>query len=289
MLDECLALLAPQSGETIVDGTLGNAGHALKILESLGPSGHLLGIDRDARMVTRARARLTGLPATVCHGNFSELDKHLASQAITGVDGILLDLGVASPQIDEGECGFSYRVDGPLDMRMSADEGPTAAEWINTAPEKEIADVLYQYGDERRSRRIAKSIVNRRQQARIRGTGELSDLICRSVPGGNRRRMHPARRSFQAIRIYLNREIEHLERFLKHLPEWLNPNGRCIIISYHSLEDRPVKQAFLAGAQEGLYERLTRKPHRPTDAEVELNPRSRSAKVRAIRRLEGVA
>jgi 16S rRNA (cytosine1402-N4)-methyltransferase len=285
MLDASLRLLAPRPGEVVVDGTLGNAGHALAILDRLGPAGRLVGIDRDPRRVARARARLKDRPADVLHGNFSRLDVHLGGLGLDGADAVLLDLGAASPQLDDAEAGFSYRREGPLDMRMNPEAGPSAADWLNRAPQKELADVLYTYGQERHSRRIARAIVARRQRAPLRTTTELADLIRHAVPG-RRRRHHPARRSFQAIRIFINREIEHLTRFLERLPDWLNPGGRCVVISYHSLEDRPVKRAFLAGQQAGRYERLTRKPLRPTDEEVARNPRSRSAKLRAVRRLE---
>jgi len=227
-----------------------------------------------------------GAPFEVAEINFSEMDRALDQHANGKADAILLDLGFSSPQVDKGERGFSYRIDGPLDMRMTPDEGPTAAEWLESATEKEIADVIYQHGDERHSRRIARAIVRVRESAPIRTTCELAEIIRRAMPRTKkRRRHHPARRSFQAIRIHINREMEHLAMFLKKLPDMLNPNGRCVIISYHSHEDRPVKVSFLEGAQNKLYERLTRKPLTPSDEEVETNPRSRSAKVRAIRRL----
>ena len=288
MLPECMRLLNPRPGETVVDGTLGLAGHALAIAEALGEDGHLIGVDRDPRMSERARARLVGTTAGVVCGNFSDLDSILRDLGCGGVDGILLDLGVASPQIDDAGRGFSYRGEGPLDMRMTPGEGPSAAEWLKTASEEEIARVIWEYGDERLSRRIARAIVKARAVAEIRSTGELAETIRRAVPSG-RRRLHPARRSFQAIRIFINREITHLERFLRILPGLLKPGGRCVIVSYHSLEDRPVKNAFRAGAREGVYEILTPKPLRASAAEVRSNPRSRSAKLRAVRRMEGGA
>jgi len=287
MLSEVMQLLNPRPGETIVDATVGCGGHAEAIQRALGETGRLIGVDRDPAMAERARERLadTGHPATcVLNNSFSELNEILAGQACLA-DGILLDLGVASPQIDDGERGFSYRADGPLDMRMSPDGG-SALDWINSAPEKEIADVLYQYGDERHSRRIARAVVRSRRETRIRRTVELAEIIRRAAPRGARR-LHPARRSFQAIRIYINREMDHLERFLNILPGLLNTDGRCVVISYHSLEDRRVKNAFRDGKRAGQYDVLTRKPLRPSDAEVRANPRSRSARVRAIRRRSG--
>jgi len=173
-------------------------------------------------------------------------------------------------------------------MRMTP-EGIPAREWINHVPEKELADVLYQYGEERHSRRIARAIVQARTRSPIRGTSELAEIIRRASPSGPRR-LHPARRSFQAIRIYLNRELEHLDRFLETLPALLKDGGRCVVISYHSLEDRRVKTAFREGVRQDLYEALTRKPLRPTDEETASNPRSRSARVRGVRRTaKGVA
>lgn len=286
MLQETLRLLNPQPGELMADGTLGAGGHAEAVLNALSNTGRLIGIDRDPEMAGRTSARLSGIfgdRVTVVSANFSAMDEVFSSLSIDGADGILLDLGVASPHLDRGERGFSYRTDGPLDMRMDP-ESPSAEEWINRAREEEIADVLFQYGEERRSRRIARAIVRARERSAIRRTVELAEIIRRAMPPGPRK-LHPARRSFQAIRIFLNRELEHLELFLEKLPRLLRPNGRCVIISYHSLEDRRVKNAFREGARGDLYEALTPKPLRPTPAEVRSNPRSRSAKLRAICRM----
>lgn len=289
MLSEVMQLLEPGPGEIIVDATVGCAGHAKAIRQRLGGTGLLLGLDRDPGMAERARERLrsdSDASAKIVCANFSELDTVLKAEAEGRADGILADLGFASPQVDEAERGFSYRMDGPLDMRMNGEGDLTAEEWVNTAPEKEVADIIYQYGEERFSRRIARAIVWARDAGRITRTTQLAEIIRRAVRKGPRR-LHPARRAFQAIRIHVNREMEHIERFLEILPDLLNPGGRCVMISYHSLEDRRVKNAFLAGAQSGLYERLTRKPLRPTPEEIKRNPRSRSAKVRAVRRTSG--
>ena len=286
MLSPCLHLLDPRPGEVIVDGTLGDGGHAAELAAALGPTGRLIALDRDPWMIERAETRLAGSCATFIHANFSALDTLLHGLEIGAVDGILLDLGLASPQISDGARGFAYRVEGPLDMRMTPKQTLSAGAWINKAPQEEIARVIRDYGQERFFRRIARAIVTRRQAARIRSTTDLAEIIRRAVPAGPRR-LHPARRTFQAIRIFVNREIDHLEKFLDILPRLLNTGGRCVIISYHSLEDRPVKLAFLDGARKGLYERLTHKPMRPSDAEVRRNPQSRSAKVRAVRRLCG--
>jgi len=284
MLEECLSLLAPRPGEVMVDGTLGLGGHAVRIAEALGESGRLIGMDRDDEMLSLAGRRLEGLGVEMVAGNFSELDEHLRRLGVAGVDGVLLDLGVASAQLDRGCRGLSYRREGPLDMRLTRGEGLSAAEWLHSAGEEEIAGVIREYGEERYARRIARGIVEARRRGRIETTGALADVIRRSAPGG-RRRLHPARRTFQAMRIFINREIEHLERFLRVLPGVLNPGGRCVIITYHSLEDRPVKRAFREGVKAGVYEALTGKPLRPSGAEVRENPRSRSAKLRAVRRV----
>lgn len=290
MRAEVLHLLAPRPGDTVVDGTLGAGGHSAAILEALDGAGLLVGIDRDPAMIEVARRRLgasAGARVELVHANYSEIDTVLPSVGGGPADGILLDLGVASPQIDQSERGFSYRIDGPLDMRMGPDAEMTAEKWINAVDEGDLADVLYRYGEERLSRRIARAIVRERQRSPIRRTTELAEIIARAVPGGPRR-LHPARRSFQAIRIYLNHELDHLDRFLETLPAVLRPGGRCVVISYHSLEDRRVKTAFRAGIQEGQYEAVTRKPLRPAAGEIDTNPRSRSARVRAVRRAEGV-
>jgi len=280
-----MRLLDPRPGETFVDATVGAGGHALALARALGREGTLVALDRDPHMLDLAAARLAGAGCVVrpLRGNFAALGVHLADLAPEGVDGVLLDLGLASPQLDDPSRGFSYRADGPLDMRMSPGEGESAAEWINRAGEAELAQVLKTYGEERFARRLARAIVRARERQPIRRTSELAEVLRRAYPSGPRR-LHPARRSFQAIRIYLNRELDHLERFLRDLPQVLKPGGRCAVISYHSLEDRRVKEAFREGAREGLYELLTRKPLRPSAQEAERNPRSRSARLRAVRR-----
>ena len=291
MLMAVQRLLDVKPGETIVDGTVGLGGHAESIIGALGEDGLLLGLDRDALMAERARERLAAsarCQVRVVVANYSQLADQLQAAGKSLADGILLDLGVASPQIDDPERGFSYRADGPLDMRMTGNQGQSAAEWINHVGEKELADVLYTLGDERFSRRIARAIVAARSHSPIRRTRELAEIIRHAVPRGPRR-LHPARRSFQAIRIYINRELEHLDRFLADLPHMLQPGGRCVIISYHSHEDRRVKNAFRDGAGSGVYEALTRKPLRPSPEETRMNPRSRSARLRAVRRCrEGI-
>jgi len=284
MLDEVMRLLAPRRGEVMVDGTLGCGGHARVIGRALGEEGLLIGLDRDAAMVEAAGLdRVEGMRARTVVGNFRALDSHMAALACAGADGVLLDLGFSSAQVDDASRGFSYRVDGPLDMRMTGGEAVSAEDVINTSPEEELARILRAYGEERFSRRIARRIVEVRKRRRIRRTTDLAEIICGAVPRG-RRRLHPARRSFQALRIFVNGELDDLDGFLEALPGILRPGGRCVVIAYHSLEDRRVKRAFRDGARAGTYELLTRKPVRPSAAEVRRNPRSRSARVRAVRR-----
>jgi 16S rRNA (cytosine1402-N4)-methyltransferase len=287
MLEESLRLLDPQPGETLVDGTLGAGGHSRAILTALGAAGRLIGVDRDPKMAQIAREKLLGVSAgakvEILTGHFGDLPAVLAALGVEAADGVLLDLGVASPQLDDPSRGLSYRADGPLDMRLTPDAELSAEEWINHVSQDDLAQVLREYGEERFSGRIARTIVEARARKPIRRTGELAEIIARSVPRGPRR-LHPARRSFQALRIRINEEMQQLERFLAALAGLLKPGGRCAIISYHSLEDRRVKNAFRDGAREGIYELLTRKPMRPSLAEVSANPRSRSARLRAVRK-----
>jgi 16S rRNA (cytosine1402-N4)-methyltransferase len=238
-------------------------------------------------MAQLARERLldvsAGAKVEILTGRFGDLPSVLATVGVEAADGVLLDLGVASPQLDDPSRGLSYRADGPLDMRLTPDAELSAEEWINQVSQDELARVLREYGEERFSGRIARAIVEARARKRIRRTGELAEIIARSVPRGPRR-LHPARRSFQALRIRVNEEMQQLERFLAALARLLKPGGRCAIISYHSLEDRRVKNAFRDGAREGIYELLTRKPMRPSAEEIAANPRSRSARLRAARK-----
>jgi len=286
MVEECLRLLAPRPGEKFVDATLGDGGHAIRIAAMLAPGGLLLGLDRDRTMIERARSRLAGLPVRLRCGNFADLPRHLREEGIGRVDGVMVDLGVASSQLDDPSRGLSYRGDGPLDMRLDRDGGVCAEDWVNNAPEHEIARVISAFGEERHAKRIARAIVRARAVSPVRTTGALAEIIRRASRPGPRRH-HPARRTFQAIRIFINRELESLESLLDALPGILRPGGRCVILSYHSLEDRLVKTAFREGARAGIYEILTPKPLRPADDEVAANPRSRSARLRAARRLNG--
>ena len=278
-----------------VDGTAGGGGHSFEIASRL-TTGHLYSLDRDHDAIAEAGKRLAGLPATVVHSNFTEMDKVLAAHGVDGVDGILLDIGVSSHQLDTANRGFSFHMDAPLDMRMSQ-SGPTAADLINTADEREIARILWEYGEEKFSRQIARNIVEARKDKPIRTTFELSDIICESVPAAVRRAGHPARKSFQAIRIAVNGELDCLSEALDTAFGCLKEGGRLAIITFHSLEDRIVKQRFAAWRQGCICppqfpvcvcgrtpaaEPAIRKPIVATPQEEAENPRSRSAKLRCI-------
>ncbi len=302
MPNEVLALLAPRPGETFLDGTVGGGGHARLILEAIGPAGRLIGLDRDPQALAQAATVLApfGERAILQHGNFSEAAELLPALGIEALDGMLLDLGVSSYQLDATERGFSFRFDGPLDMRMDPNAGISAAEVVNTAEAEELTRIFREYGEERWAGRIARRIVRKRGEKALTSTGELAELVRQSVPGGYvPARIHPATRVFQALRIFVNDELEHISRGLSGGIDLLKPGGRLAVISFHSLEDRIVKRLFQAEAspcicpprlpvcQCGHLPRvdvLTRKGVRSSEAEVESNPRARSAVLRAIRR-----
>jgi len=288
MVREVLEYLAPRPGATIVDATLGCAAHALHILDAVRPGGLVVGVDRDPQMIAIARGVLAdhgrGRYEAV-QANYSELADVLAGLGLEAVDGILLDLGASSVQLDDPARGFSYRADGPLSMQMSPG-GPSAEDLVNGLPEKDLADVIYHYGEDRFARRIARRIVRERARDRITGTLQLARIIVRAVPRG-RRRLHPARRTFQALRIRTNFELDHLAAALAAAPALLRGGGRLVVLSYHSLEDRLVKLALREGAGKGLYRVLTRKVVRPDEAEKARNRRSRSCKLRAAERVAG--
>lgn len=279
LLDETLHWLDPKPGEIWVDATLGAAGHARQIAERLGETGRLIGFDQDPAMIDRARARLEGLPATLVHANFDQWAEVLDNLGIAAVDGVLADLGFASDQMDDPSRGLSFRNDGPLDMRLDPTLGQTAADLVNTLSEQALADVFYEYGEERKSRWVAKRIVERRRDRKFETTADLAELVRKCVPrsGG----IDPATRVFQAIRIAVNDELGALERLLSVLPYRVKPGGRVGIISFHSLEDRRVKQAF----KKDGWEPRTKKPIEASDAEIAANPRARSAKLRVARRV----
>jgi 16S rRNA (cytosine1402-N4)-methyltransferase len=281
---EVLEYLAPAPGQILVDATVGAGGHSRLLAERLGPAGRLIGLDQDPAMLEVARPRLEGLPVTLVRANFDELPEVLARLKIETVDGIVADLGVCSDQLDDPQRGLSFQQPGPLDMRLNPAQGEPASALLRRLSERDLADVFWQYGEERFSRRIARKIVEARRQAPLETTEQLADLVRRCIPRprGKRSPIDPATRVFQALRIAVNDELGALDRLLASLPEWLKPGGRAVVISFHSLEDRRVKHAF---RDRELWEVLTRKPVQAGDHETRNNPRARSAKLRAARRV----
>jgi len=278
-----LQWLRPTPGGVYVDATVGAGGHAERLLEASGPSGTVVGIDRDPEALEVARHRLArfGGRVQLVHGNFAALKTLLHGLGLREVDGVLFDLGVSSLQLQRPERGFSFHFPGPLDMRMDPGQPQTAADLVNRLSEAELADLLRRYGEEPFARRIARSIVRRRP---LRTTTELVEAVQAAVPRSRwPRRLHVATRTFQALRIATNRELECLEEALGQVPEVLRPGGRAVVISFHSLEDRLVKRAFQSDPR---LRPLTRKPVRPDAEEVRANPRARSARLRVAERVE---
>ena len=303
MPDEVLRYLAPRPGGMYVDGTLGGAGHARQILEASSPDGILVGFDRDPAALKVATERLAefGGRVRLVNRNFAELAGSLAEMGITGIDGLLLDLGVSSHQLDTAERGFSFQQDAPLDMRMDTTAGETAADLVNGLPERELERIIREYGEERWARRIAKFIVTARAAAPIETTLQLVDVIKGAVPRGAwDERLHPATRTFQGLRIAVNEELSSLEKGLAGAVRLLKKGGRAVVISFHSLEDRIVKTSFRAFAHGCTCPKsiprcvcgkvpqlkvITGKPIMAGDAEVTMNPRSRSARLRAAEKI----
>ena len=310
MLREVLAALQLESGSVVCDCTLGGAGHSVEMARAIGEDGLLIGIDQDDMALSAATERLDreapGTPHKLLKGNFGDLDELLCRAEVPGVDGILFDLGVSSPQLDIPGRGFSYHEDAPLDMRMDPGNNPlNAAQVINTYNAADLTRILSIYGEEKFAPQIAREIVRRRETRPIETTGELVEAIKAAIPAAARRRAghHPARKSFQAIRIEVNHELEVLERGLEAAVRWLNPEGRICVISYHSLEDRIVKRLFQELSQGctcppeipvcvcgnvPILKVITRKPLVASAEEVERNPRARSAKIRVAERTEGI-
>ena len=286
MTAETVALLAPSRGGLFVDCTVGLGGHARALLEA-GAS-RVLGLDRDPEALKIARARLEefGDRVELVHADYRQLGRVLDDRGVAGVAGTLADLGVSSMQLDAEGRGFSFRRDEPLDMRMDQSQGPTAAELLDQTGEEELANLIFEYGEERYSRRIARSIVEARRRASITSTGQLAQIVRRAVPRRGYQRIDPATRTFQAIRIWVNRELDHLEVFISEACTRLLAGARFAVITFHSLEDRIVKHAFRALAQGRMaLQILTKRPIVPGDTELDRNPRSRSAKLRAVERL----
>jgi 16S rRNA (cytosine1402-N4)-methyltransferase len=280
-------MLNVRRGATVIDATLGLAGHASEIARRLGPEGTLIGFDRDPEAMRLARQRLDALgeelgaemPEVILHDvEFSGMRERLAARK---VDGLLADFGVSSLQFDEAHRGFSFQVDAYLDMRMNPRTGMTAEQVVNQAGEKELADLIYEFGEERRSRRIARAIVRSRP---VTTTAQLARIVAGAAGTVKGERIHPATRTFQALRIYVNGELSEIDALLEAAPKVLAPGGRLVTISFHSLEDRRVKDALREGARQGVWEVLTRKPLTADAEETDRNPRARSAKLRAAER-----
>jgi len=291
LLQQAIRYLNVRQGGTYVDATLGLAGHSSAIARELGPQGKLIAFDRDPEAMAIAKQRLdelreelgAAMPEVILHDvEFSEAGERLPPAS---VDGLLADFGASSIHFDDAHRGFSFQADGPLDMRMNPRQGATAEQVVNQAGEKELADLIYEFGEERRSRRIARAIVRARP---ITTTAQLARIVAAAAPAmkqkGARHFLHPATRTFQALRIYVNAELDEIEALLKAAPGLLKPGGRLVVISFHSLEDRLAKDALRTGAQQGIYEVLSRKPVTADVEETDRNPRSRSAKLRAAER-----
>ena len=288
LVSDVVALLSPRPNTVVVDGTVGGGGHSLAMLPHLMPGGRLIAVDRDAQALAIARGRLTEFSPAVqfVHDDFRRLPSILSDAGVGRVDGIVADLGLSSFHVDQPDRGFSFTNDGPLDMRMDRDQTTTAAQLIRRLSERELAHLLDTCGEERYARRIACGIVEARRTQPLDTTSALAQVVRRAVPPAARTgRIHPATRTFLALRIAVNDELSSLQALLAALPDLLSPGARAVVISFHSLEDRLVKQAFRRGTAEGAFRLLTKKPVRPAEEEILRNPRSRSAKLRAVERI----
>jgi 16S rRNA (cytosine1402-N4)-methyltransferase len=307
LLNQAIDFLAVRRGGTYLDATVGLGGHSFEIAKRLGAPGHLIGVDKDPNALALAREKLVVSPSllvvgkpmnerpathdqrpvldwptiTLLQGSFADLAN---DQRPATIDGLLADVGMSSLQLNDAARGFSFQADGPLDMRMDPQNERTAEQVVNHISERELADVIYEFGEERRSRRIARAICRSRP---IRSTAHLADVISAAARPMNseQRRIHPATRTFQALRIFVNRELDDLRALLESAPRIMKPGGRVVIISFHSLEDRIVKDAFREGVKQGHYRQLTKKPVTATDEESDRNPRARSAKLRAVEKV----
>ncbi len=285
LLDECIAFLNPQPGKVYMDGTMGLGGHSEGILEASSPDGCLIAFDWDGAAIDKSRERLArfGKRLTIVRRNFSEIKEGLGDCTIERVDGILIDIGLSSLQLDIGGRGFSFQQDEPLDMRMDVRQSVTAASILANCKEQELADILYYYGEEKQARRIASCVVEARKQQPIETSKQLVDLVVKAVP----KRFHPKRKHvatlvFQALRIAVNTELENLAAILDQAAAHLNPGSRFCVISFHSLEDRMVKRKF---RENDKFKVLTKKPVMASEEEKEVNPRSRSARLRVAERV----
>jgi 16S rRNA (cytosine1402-N4)-methyltransferase len=293
LLKEAIDFLAVRRGGTYIDCTVGLGGHSYEIAKRLGAPGRLIGFDKDPEALERAGARLgvSGLNREkpedfpvieLIHGSFASLADERSPKIEGAVDGILADLGVSSLQFSDAARGFSFQAEGPLDMRMNPHSELTAEQVVNQFDERELADLIYEFGEERRSRRIARAIVRSRP---IRSTAQLAAAVSAAARPMKHERIHPATLTFQALRIFVNRELDDLRQLLEAAPPLLNHGGRLVTISFHSLEDRMVKDAMRAGARQGQYKLLTKKPVTPGEEEIASNPRARSAKLRGVERV----
>ena len=285
LFDEVMEFIRVRPGGTYVDCTLGLAGHAEGIVRQLGSAGHFIGFDRDPEALELARAQLTRVSeelgsrapqVTLIGEAFSTIAEHVRQHS---VDGLLADFGASSLHFDEARRGFSFQADGPLDMRMDTRSGRTAEQVVNEMGERELANLIYEYGEERRSRTVARAIVRGRP---VTSTAQLARIVASAVPP--MKHIHPATRTFQALRIFVNQELHEIRALLEAAPGLLKPSARLVVISFHSLEDRIAKDSFRAGAQKGIWKVLTRKPVTAKEEEINRNPRSRSAKLRAAER-----
>ncbi len=284
LFDEVLQHLQPTAGGVFVDGTLGGGGHARALAERVGDAGRVIAVDRDGVAVERASTTLTGLPVSVANASYAEIPEVLDEVGVPAVDGVLLDLGLSSDQLADAARGFSYLSDGELDMRFDLNQGEPAWRMMARMSEEHLANVIYQYGEERFSRRIAKKIVEQRRSEPIRTAAQLADLVRSCVPRSRGHQLDPATRTFQALRIAVNGELDELKTALQRIPAYLKPGGRLAIISFHSLEDRIVKEAF---RNDDRLIAITRKPIVASDEESSRNPRARSAKLRVAERTAG--
>ena len=288
LLKEAIDFLAIRRGGSYIDATLGLGGHSLEIAKRLGPQGHLIGFDKDTQALELARKRLTQVNVgeqpriTLLHSSYADIAQHGPP---TGADGLLADLGVSSLQFGDPARGFSFQAEGPLDMRMDPQGERTADQVVNHMREEDLANVIYEFGEERRSRRIARAIVRARPITSTAHLAQVLSAALRSMKHGAHEKIHPATRTFQAIRIFVNRELDDLKALLAAAPQVLRKGGRLVVISFHSLEDRIVKDALRDGVKAGIYDVLTKKPVTATEEEIDRNPRSRSAKLRAAERL----
>jgi 16S rRNA (cytosine1402-N4)-methyltransferase len=297
LLKEAIDFLAVRRGGTYIDATVGLGGHSLEIAKRLGAPGHLIGFDKDPKALEMTKGVLDRSLLVVGqnqkqdwptvelrHGSFADLANDERRATYDGIDGVLADLGVSSLQFSDPARGFSFQAEGPLDMRMNPMSEPTAEQVVNQFDERELADLIYEFGEERRSRRIARAIVRSRP---IRTTAQLAAVVSAAARPMNQaeRKIHPATRTFQALRIFVNRELDDLRKLLEAAPQLLKPGGRLVVISFHSLEDRIVKDAMRESAKQGLYRLLTKKPVTPSEEDVASNPRARSAKLRAAERV----